>query len=29
MGHKKNAAPDGIGADALLTLGYRWFSAGG
>ncbi|AOF61540.1 major outer sheath protein Msp [Treponema pallidum] len=30
VGHKKeNAAPDGIGADALLTLGYRWFSAGG
>ncbi|AOF70106.1 hypothetical protein A8P37_04440 [Treponema pallidum subsp. pallidum] len=30
VGHKKeNAANGDIGADALLTLGYRWFSAGG
>lgn len=31
VGHKKeNAAQgNGVGADALLTLGYRWFSAGG
>lgn len=29
MGHKKNGANGDIGADALLTLGYRWFSAGG
>ncbi|AOF67194.1 hypothetical protein A8P34_04445 [Treponema pallidum subsp. pallidum] len=29
MGHKKNGAQGTVGADALLTLGYRWFSAGG
>ncbi|AOF71080.1 hypothetical protein A8P38_04455 [Treponema pallidum subsp. pallidum] len=29
VGHKKNGANGDVGADALLTLGYRWFSAGG
>ncbi|MCP6467741.1 MSP porin, partial [Klebsiella pneumoniae] len=29
VGHKKNGAQGTVGADALLTLGYRWFSAGG
>ncbi|WP_320341388.1 major outer sheath C-terminal domain-containing protein [Treponema paraluiscuniculi] len=30
VGHKRNVAPPNtVGADALLTLGYRWFSAGG
>ncbi|WP_289779815.1 major outer sheath C-terminal domain-containing protein, partial [Treponema pallidum] len=30
VGRKKDGAQgNGVGADALLTLGYRWFSAGG
>nr|AAG29952.1 TprK [Treponema pallidum] len=29
VGRKKDGAQGTVGADALLTLGYRWFSAGG
>nr|AAT98603.1 TprK [Treponema paraluiscuniculi] len=29
VGHKRNARAAAPAADALLTLGYRWFSAGG
>nr|AAT98608.1 TprK [Treponema paraluiscuniculi] len=29
VGHKRNVRAQAQAADALLTLGYRWFSAGG
>ncbi|WKC72018.1 hypothetical protein TPLL2_0126b [Treponema paraluiscuniculi] len=29
VGHKRDASAPAPAADALLTLGYRWFSAGG